>query len=337
MPARILTARDGGGSETIVADSPFANFESLTQAAIIGVMGIAIVASNLLIIAAYLNFKGLSHEVINYYLLSLAVADLLCGLFVVPLSVYPALTGRWMFGNFMCRLAGYIEVTLWCVSVYTFMWISVDRYLAVRKPLRYETVQTRTRSQCWMVFTWISAAMLCCPPLLGYKKDANFDKETYICMLDWGSTSAYTATLAILVLGPSVISIVYNYYYIFLMKRKLHSGVPIHDKEYATALAENLSNPSHCMSFVLILTFWLSWAPYAIVRLYECIIQQELKVPMLHFSVVWMGILNSFWKFVILLTLSPQFRLAVRILCLTFCCRSNARLQAELIGLDSDD
>ena len=25
------------------------------------------------------------------------------------------------------------------------MWISVDRYLAVRKPLRYETVQTRTR------------------------------------------------------------------------------------------------------------------------------------------------------------------------------------------------
>lgn len=29
-------------------------------------------------------------------------------------------------------------------QVYTFMWISVDRYLAVRKPLRYETVQTKT-------------------------------------------------------------------------------------------------------------------------------------------------------------------------------------------------
>jgi hypothetical protein len=31
------------------------------------------------------------------------------------------------------------------LQIYTFMWISVDRYLAVRKPLRYETVQTRTR------------------------------------------------------------------------------------------------------------------------------------------------------------------------------------------------
>lgn len=88
----------------------------------------------------YFNVTGLSNEVINYYLLSLAVADLFCGLFVVPLSVYPAITGRWMFGDLMCRLVGYLEVTLWSISVYTFMWISVDRYLAVRKPLRYETV-----------------------------------------------------------------------------------------------------------------------------------------------------------------------------------------------------
>ncbi|KAF9811659.1 hypothetical protein SFRURICE_011022 [Spodoptera frugiperda] len=333
MPAKMMSARGGGaaGGDVSVADSPLASFETLTQAAIIAVMGIAIVRLYVLYDA------GLSNEVINYYLLSLAVADLLIGVFVVPLSVYPAITGRWMFGDLMCRLAGYVEVTLWSVSVYTFMWISVDRYLAVRKPLRYETVQTRTRSQCWMVFTWISAAMLCCPPLLGYKKEANFDKETFICMLDWGTTYAYTATLGILVLGPSVISIVYNYYYIFSMKRKLNSGVPIHDKEYATALAENLSNPSHWMSFIMVCTFWLSWTPYVVVKLYEYCTDQEIKIPMLHFGVVWMGILNSFWKIVILLMFSPQFRLALRILCLTACCRSKGRLAAELMGLDNDD
>lgn len=71
-------------------------------------------------------------EVINYYLLSLASADLLCGLLVVPLSVYPALVRRWVYGDIVCRLVGYLEVTLWAVSVYTFMWISVDRYLAIR-------------------------------------------------------------------------------------------------------------------------------------------------------------------------------------------------------------
>jgi hypothetical protein len=39
------------------------------------------------------------------------------------------------------------------------------------------------------------------------------------------------ALSGILVLGPSVISIVYNYGYIFSMMRKIKSGVAIHDKE----------------------------------------------------------------------------------------------------------
>ncbi|XP_063240794.1 G-protein coupled receptor 52 [Bacillus rossius redtenbacheri] len=327
----------GGAVIVLSADDPHALFtlETLTQAGVIFVMGVAIIMSNLLLIATFVNFRGPS-EVINIYLLSLSVADLLCGIFVVPLSVYSAAVQQWVYGDLVCRLVGYLEVTLWSVSVFTFMWISVDRYLAVRKPLRYETVQTKTRCQCWMVFTWISSAMLCCPPLLGFNKPL-FDRDAYICMLDWGNMAAYSVTVAILILGPSLITIVYTYSYIFSMMRKLRSGVPLHDKEYATALTENLSNPSHVMSFVLVLAFWLSWAPYAGLKLYEHFTSTRFQVPFLHFGVVWLGILNSFWKALILTAMSPQFRLALRILCLTLCCRHKGRLQAELIGLDGDD
>jgi hypothetical protein len=275
-------------------------------------------------------------EVINCYLLSLAVADLLCGLLVVPLSVYPAVVNDWVYGDIVCRLVGYLEVTLWAVTVYTFMWISVDRYLAVRKPLRYETLQTKTRCQCWMAFTWISAAMLCCPPLLGFNQP-KFDEDAYICMLDWGSMAAYSVTLGILVLGPSLITIVYTYTYIFNMLRKLKSGYPFHDKEYATALSENLSNPSHLMSFSLVLAFWISWTPYIGIRLYEYFTGVKFQVQFLHFGIVWLGFLNSFWKSLILITMSPQFRLALRIFCMTICCRYKGRMQAELIGMEADD
>jgi hypothetical protein len=60
MPAKMMSARGGAGAagDVSVADSPLATIESLTQAAVIAVMGIAIVISNLLIIAAFLNFKG---------------------------------------------------------------------------------------------------------------------------------------------------------------------------------------------------------------------------------------------------------------------------------------
>lgn len=280
---------------------------------------------------------------INCYLLSLAVADLLCGLIVVPLSIYPALTHKREYGDTLCNMLGYIEVTLWAVTVYTFMWISVDRYLAVRKPLRYETLQTKTRCQCWMAFTWISAAMLCCPPLLGFEKlteptnRPSYDKDAYICMLNWGSMAAYAVTLSILVLGPSLITIIYTYTYIFNMMRKLRSGYPFHDKEYATALSESLSNPSHLMSFTLVVAFWMSWTPYIGVKLYEYVTGTTLNMPFLHFGIVWLGFLNSFWKSVILITMSPHFRLAFRIFCMTMCCRYKGRMQAELIGMEADD
>lgn len=67
------------------------------------------------------------------------------GMLIVPLSVYPTLTGHWIYGDIVCRITGYLVITLWSITVYSFMWISVDRYLAVRKPGRYETVQTKTR------------------------------------------------------------------------------------------------------------------------------------------------------------------------------------------------
>lgn len=149
--------------------------------------------------------------------------------------------------------------------------------------------------------------------------------------------AAYSVTLAILVLGPSVISIVHNFGYIYIMMRRLKSGAPIHDKEYATALAENLSNPSHNMSFMLVASFIMSWAPFVCIHTYEQLFGTITHIPFLHFGMVWIGVMNSFWKAVIVTTMFPQFRLALRVFCLTICCKTKGRLQAELIGLDPDD
>lgn len=191
------------------------------------------------------------------------------------------------------------------------------------------------RCQCWCAFTWISAAMLCCPPLLGYNKPI-FDKRAFVCFLDWKNMAAYTVTLSILVLGPSVISLLHNYTYIFVMRARLRSGVPIHDKEYATALGENLANPSHVMSFALVISFWVSWGPLLCLSIYESAWGVKVEDPTIHFAVVWFGALNSCWKFVILTMLSPHFRIALRIFCLTLCCRTKASLALAAAAYDSD-
>ena len=260
----------------------------------------------------------------NYYLISLAAADLLAGLLVVPLSIYPALTDSWAFGDVLCSIAGYVEATLWAVSVYSFMWISVDRYLAIRKPLRYETVQTPSRCQCWVIFTWLTSMLACCPPLLGYAKPV-FDQQAFVCHMNWTDMAAYSVTLVILVLGPTLATIVYTYFYIFNTMRKMRSSLLAQDKEYATALSENLSNPTHLMSFVLVMTFWLSWLPFICLTLYEFVAQHRLDVPFLHFSVFWLGVCNSFWKVLIYMIMSPNFRSRLKRFCFSVCCRGKSR------------
>lgn len=187
-----------------------------------------------------------------------------------------------------------------------------------------------------MAFTWISSAMLCCPPLLGYS-DPIFDDKALICKLDWGNMAAYSATLAILVLGPSVISIVHNYGYIFLMMKKSKEKGAVHDKEYLTALTANLANSSHLMSFALVFLFWVSWTPFIVVRIYELITGAIIENPLIMFGIVWLGVLNSFWKIIVMITMSKEFRSELRLFCLTVCCRTSERLQEELIALNLKD
>ncbi|XP_018026169.1 G-protein coupled receptor 52 [Hyalella azteca] len=304
--------------------------ENLSQATIILIVGVAIIISNIIVLATFITMPG-PKDVIMYYLMSLGVADLMAGVVVVPLSVYPALVQRWVYGKGVCGFAGYIEITIWFTQLYTFMWISVDRYLAIRKPLRYETVQTKTRCQCWVVFTWLTSMMLCCPPLLGFDSSSHWDSRAFVCWLDWGSMLAYGFTLVPMVLGPTLITLVYTYAYIFYTMRRLKQCVVGQDKEFITALTANLANPDHAMSFVLVLMFWVSWAPCVIVRTYEYLSGSAIDVRFLHFIVFWIGALNSFWKSIIYVAFSPKFRKGLKLFCLSLCCQRQRYEQEEVI------
>lgn len=174
------------------------------------------------------------------------------------------------------------------------------------------------------------------PPLLGVKRPV-FEKSAGLCMLDWADMKAYTTTLVILVLGPSLMSMLYNYVYIFTTVRKMRSGETFHDKEYVTALTETFANPNHKLSFTLMTTFWMCWAPLIFSRIYEVITGTMLVSPLVNFACFWLGMSHSCIKFFVMTSLSPKFKVMLKIFCLTICCRTRSRLHAELIGLDADD
>ncbi|GAB6023408.1 hypothetical protein CHUAL_008196 [Chamberlinius hualienensis] len=315
---------------------PLVTFQAIIQSAVILLIAIAIIVSNLLVLVTLFastsasgsstNSTSSSPDVMTYYLMSLTVADLLCGALVVPMSIYPAMMQKWVYNDIVCRLEGYFLVTLWTVSVYTLMWIGVDRYLAIRKPLRYETLQTKTRCQCWMLFSWVTAVLLCSPPLLGYSKP-KFCASAYVCMLDWSVMVPYSVTLIVMVLGPSIITICYTYAFVFNALRRSFSTFnhSSGDAEVPHATSSVLSDPYHVMSVALMLAFWVSWLPILSLHAYEQSIGVEINAPLWKFALTWLGVLNSFWKTLIYIFLSPHFRCSFRTMCVSFCCKMKAR------------
>lgn len=75
--------------------------------------------------------------VTNYFIVNLAVGDILMSLFCVPFSFFSILLLQyWPFGSLLCHLVNYSQAVSVLVSAYTLVAISIDRYIAILWPLR---------------------------------------------------------------------------------------------------------------------------------------------------------------------------------------------------------
>ncbi|XP_014671020.1 PREDICTED: dopamine receptor 4-like [Priapulus caudatus] len=108
---------------------------ALTMAAI----NVAVVLGNAVVVVSICRHKAL-HVAHNYVLLSLAVADLLLGVAVLPVHVVYATTAVWTFAAWYCRVSFALDVALSNCSILHLCVIAGERLLALRWPLHYRKV-----------------------------------------------------------------------------------------------------------------------------------------------------------------------------------------------------
>ncbi|XP_044731411.1 octopamine receptor beta-3R-like [Chrysoperla carnea] len=120
----------------------------------------AVLGNALVIISVHRHRK--LRVITNYYVVSLAMADMLVALCAMTFNASVELMqGKWLFGYLMCDIWNSFDVYFSTASILHLCCISVDRYYAIVRPLEYPIIMTQRTvifmlTNVWLLPTFIS-------------------------------------------------------------------------------------------------------------------------------------------------------------------------------------
>ncbi|ESN92183.1 hypothetical protein HELRODRAFT_181653 [Helobdella robusta] len=152
----------------------------------------------------------------NLLIVSLAVADLLVALVVMPLAAMYEVMGVWKLGQVMCDVWTSSDVLLCTASILNLCMISVDRYFVITRPFDYAMKRTPGLMAVMILSVWLLSALISIPPLFGWKSDTQED----VCELSQAIGYQFYATIGAFYLPLTVMIIIY--YRIYAVSSRIH-------------------------------------------------------------------------------------------------------------------
>ncbi|CAO1421051.1 unnamed protein product [Diamesa hyperborea] len=141
----------------------------------------ATVFGNSLVILAVVRERYL-HTSTNYFVTSLAVADCLVGLVVMPFSaLYEVLQNTWFFGTDWCDIWRSLDVLFSTASILNLCVISLDRYWAITDPFSYPMKMTRNKAAGLIAAVWVCSSGISFPAIVWWRAARDGPMPEYKC------------------------------------------------------------------------------------------------------------------------------------------------------------
>ena len=142
-------------------------WEAIAATILLSFFIITTILGNVLVILSVFTYRPL-RIVQNFFIVSLAVADLAVALLVMPFNVAYLILGKWIFGIHMCKMWLTCDVLCCTASILNLCAIALDRYWAITDPINYAQKRTLNRVVATIGGVWLLSAIISSPPLAGW-------------------------------------------------------------------------------------------------------------------------------------------------------------------------
>ncbi|KAM4713093.1 trace amine-associated receptor 1-like [Anableps anableps] len=241
------------------------------------------VCGNLLVIISVIYFKQL-HTPTNTLILSLAVADMLVGMVIFPLSMFFPLSSCMYNVSLFCKIRDSFDMLLSISSIMHLCFISVDRYYAVCQPLTYRSkinghVVITMIAVSWGVSVLIAISVV--------KTRSDNDECEDMCFIDVIMANFVGPILSFYL---PVVTMLCIYLKIFLVAQRQARSIQTREKTGGTV--SKMERKATKTLAIVLGAFLLCWAPFFLFLTFQPLENSSAPVPVIE-TVTWLALSYS--------------------------------------------
>lgn len=244
------------------------NVVSTTLTSVISFVSVSAFVGNILVTAIFLMNTTIRSST-NYFIVNMAVSDLLSAFTNWPLYVIDGMLSRKHviddpMATFLCKLGMYSRAVSQAVSILSLELIVVDRFIAIVLPFQSIRITRRLRAVL-MLFTWIFP-LLTLFPYVWFSKIVQKGHQTFCKFSSSWSTmelsTFYTVGLLVFYFIPFIlITVLYSRIMKCLKQRRPMDQT----REHSIRIQNRQQNQIVMKVFISIVTaFFLCWTPLCV-------------------------------------------------------------------------
>nr|XP_056706492.1 substance-K receptor [Euleptes europaea] len=274
---------------------------------------VASVVGNGIVIWIILSHRRM-RTVTNYFIVNLALSDLLMAVLNTVFNFIYACHNVWYFGEGFCRFLNLVPITAMFVSIYSMTAVAAERYMAIIHPFKRKLSARNTKVIIGAI--WLVAFGLAFPPFF-YSKII-IDNGTTKCIVGWpDDVGKMTYHITVIVLAYLIPLLVMFVTYSIIGTTLWNNSVPGDHANKVYYQHQILAKKKFVRTMIaVVITFAISWFPYHIFFILNCFwadIYEKKYIQQVYLAVFLLAMSSTMYNPIIYCCLNQRFRSGFRI------------------------